>query len=594
MLPFVGVDGEGGDLPDEDGFTHHQYTMLRAGDDYITGPAEPQTWLDFITNLPRKHTYVSYFFDYDTTMMLRELPLPLLGVLVTAQPVTWGPYEISYMPRKELKVRHKGKRRETRINDTGTFFQCSFVKALERWGVGTEEQLNIIREGKSGRAHFGQLTAETIKYNGMECDLLEQLMTKFARTCEVTGYIPRMWQGPGQLAKAMFRKHGIPLTEDLPDMPAGLWEMAQACFYGGRFETSAVGHIRGPVEGWDINSAYPHACITLPCLLHGRWEPSKLLCDDGMYAVSFRHTKPAQLWFGLPVRMRDGSIRFPRSGQGWYWGRELASAQALGCDIQITHGWRYVKQCDCRWFDFMHRLYSIRRAIGKSEAGLALRLGMNSAYGVCAQSVGRAPYANPIWAGLITATTRARINHAIAQNPYDVYMVATDGLYCRAGALNLEENSELGGWERSVYPEGIFVVQPGLYFADEVHKTRGIGLSVILQHEEQLRAAWQGSREDGYEVPLRQFIGLRLGIARNTEEYIGEWVETSKRLSYDWSTKRRPHVLRHAWEGSRTLPYEGGTVSQPYSRNIGGNLAREMDRLEIADMPDWAETLEMI
>lgn len=608
-LPFVGVDGEGGDIDNGSGFTHHQYTMLRIGDQYVT-PLGTETrgtsvagepWLSFIAEQPKKRIHVAFFFDYDVTMMLRDLPANLLRALVSGQDIVHEQYRISYRPRKELTVKAAG--RVTTINDVGTFFQCRFVTALDRWSIGTREQRELIGAGKEQRAEFGALTSDTIKYNALECVLLEELMTKFRRTCEIIGYLPARWQGPGQLAKAMFKKHGIPKTADLPEPPPGVWEMALAAYYGGRFETSAVGPVKGPIEGWDINSAYPYAATQLPCLLHATWRPTRTITDRGMYRVSFHHSRE-QTWYGLPVRTRDGAIRFPRDGAGWYWGIELQSAIRLGAKVSVVNGWEFSGNCSCAPFGFMHRLYSVRQGIGKSEAGIALKLAMNSAYGITAQSVGTAPYANPVWAGLFTAITRARLNNAIALNPYGVYMLATDGLYCAPG-MQLAESPTLGGWEKTVYPDGIHIVQPGVYFTGHKEackregcqcgpKTRGVPLTAILREEQALREAWHGSPEDGLQITLRQFVGLRLGLARNAEHTIGEWMPTTKKISYDWKTKRRPHTLRRGVEAYRTMPYDGDAKqwSTPYRKNIGGNLIREEDRVEFADMPDWAELLK--
>lgn len=593
MIPFVGVDGEGGDLTDEQNFTHHHYTMLRAGDRWIRGyPDKPaHEWLDFLHQIPRRVIPVAYFFDYDVTMMLRGLTPQLLGPLVHDQEIYYGDYRLKYRPRKELVIKRFG--RQVTVNDVGTFFQCRFTRALEQWSIGNTVQREIIDGGKNARAHFGELADETIEYNAMECRLLEELMDKFRRTCEIIGYLPTRWQGPGQLAKAMFKKHGIPMTKEIPDPPPGVWGMAQAAYYGGRFETSAVGPIKGPVEGWDINSAYPYAATLLPCLLHGEWKP----CKDvnrrwGVFRVSFTHTKP-QSWYALPVRMADGSIRFPRHGSGWYWGDELTASQRLGAKLTVHNGYEWIQQCNHVPFHFMHRLYSVRKGIGKSEAGIALKLAMNSSYGVSAQSIGQAPYANPVYAGLFTSITRATILDAVAIDPSKVYMIATDGLFAAPG-LDLPESDTLGGWEKTVYPQGMHIVQPGVYFAgNKPPKTRGVPRTAIEREETALRAAWKGSRDDGHSIELRQFIGLRLGIARGAFHTIGEWLPVSKRIGYDWSTKRKPQILRATVEGYRTEPYDNDPSlwTLPYDRVIGGNLLRDSDRLEFKDQPDWAEAL---
>ena len=78
--PFVGVDGEGGNLPSSQGTlfgqeTTHEYLLLRAGD-HVLETGQPLTWRDcfgFLSKLPHGLNYVSYFFDYDVSMMVRGL-----------------------------------------------------------------------------------------------------------------------------------------------------------------------------------------------------------------------------------------------------------------------------------------------------------------------------------------------------------------------------------------------------------------------------------------------------------------------------------------------------------------------------------------
>lgn len=595
-LPFVGVDGEGGNLDDGS----HTYHMLRIGDRYVTN-----NFLDFIALAPNKHIYVSFFFDYDVTMMLRHLPEQTIRTLLDAGEAWYGRYRLAYRARKEFTVRAHGT--QTTINDVGTFFQSAFITALKRWQVGTPEQLEAIGDGKEQRANFGPLTPEIIHYNQLECLLLVELMEKFRRACSVIGYLPRRWQGPGQLAKAMLKAHNVPTTDQLPEPNlAGIWEAAQAAYYGGRFETSAVGPVNCEIDSWDIGSAYPYATTQLPCLQHVTWHPSKEIVPEGLYKVDYTHNH--QMWYTLPHRRRDGSICYPRSGAGWYWGIELLAAMQAGCQPRVRHGYQWHSTCQHRLFDFMHRLYSVRKSIGKTEAGWALKLAMNSVYGVTAQSIGRAPYANPIYAGLITAITRAKLLDAIRHSPNDVFMLATDGLYCRSGALPLEESSSLGGWELTRFPSGMYIVQPGVYFVGhkstcepggncDCHpKTRGVPLRVIERDEADVKAAWRGDRTDGHPVQLRQFIGLRLAAARGKLDTAGTWADVTKTITYDWVTKRNPRILRHTDVGYRTEPYADveETESTPYRKLIGGNLIRDMDKLEFLDAPDWAERLTEI
>lgn len=623
--PFVGVDGEGGDIGDR-----HEYLLLRAGERVLeTGePLHALECLEFLAKLPPLQEYVSYYFDYDVTMMLRDLPPEVITYLLDREgriwsenmpptPVTWRGYQFDYLPHKEFRVRRQPLQRGDKplwviINDVGTFFQCAFLKALERWGIGTKKQLADIGKGKSGRNAFKDITPETRRYNKLEIELLETLMTQFRRICQEVGYVPRIWQGPGNMATAMLNYHGLPRTKDIQAVPDRVWQYAQNAYYGGRFETTAVGPVDGPIYQYDINSAYPYACTLLPCLDHSIWKHTLTLRGMGVYKIRFFHKSASQQLYSFPIRRKNGSIFYPRMGSGWYWYPEIESAIANGCQVTVVDGWTCNKNCDCWSFGWVEDVYAERVRIGKSGKGMVLKLGLNSLYGKQAQSVGKAQYANPVYAGLITAITRGMLASAYGQNINSTIMLATDGIFTTA-PLNLPCGTGLGEWEFDEHLS-MWVVQPGLYFAGSKQpKTRGVPLAKVMEKQDEFRQAWWDSdwsgpvpryspgqnKYSGLPFPfvtldVRNFIGLRLAMARNKPETAGMWQATTKDVSYDWRNKRRPNKVTHDSHALRTWPYEGdrGLVTVPYDKSIGGNTLRDLDRLEFADQPEWAEQLK--
>lgn len=643
--PFVGVDGEGGQVKDR-----HEYLLLRAGKFCLeTGkPLTAVECLTFLTGLPKGVVYVGYFFDYDVTMMLRDLPASKLDRLVRREdrlsrdgkytwPVDWtdgttgASFQFDWLPRKEFRVRTRSRLpgdcqvcdmpydcdtfpgrcckdckhvhtygRWTVVNDVGTFFQCSFVRALTEWDVGTPEQRAQIAEGKEQRASFGSVTEQEREYNALEIGLLQTLVTDFRNVCRDVGYVPSKWQGPGNMASAMLSHHGVPKRKVLADLvPADVWRFANDAYYGGRFETTAVGPVYGGVYQYDINSAYPAAMMDLPCLLHGRWE----LVTDGhpterlwVGQLEFFPTGQANL-YGFPVRSKQGSISFPARGSGFYWSVE--AEQATHQAYSIRHAWQYVPTCDCQPFEWIQAIYDQRITLGKSTRGRVLKLCLNSLYGKQAQSIGAAPYANPIYAGLITALTRAELQRASHTGPMccnDVYMLATDAIFT-AKPRPLPLSKVLGEWDAERH-NSLFLVQPGLYFADkhDQPKTRGIPRQAAVDHRTDFHDAYLNvilANYLGHTVPieLRQFTGLRIAVARGKPHTAGEWVKVIKDVSFEWSNKRDPQ--RTSLEPGpgdslptlRTSPREGGVASVPYDKNIG----RLLDDLQLADQPDWAD-----
>jgi hypothetical protein len=623
---FRGVDGEGGTVRDESMLfgERHQYLSLRSGPELLeTG--KPLHWkecFEFLLAQPAGHIDVAYFFDYDVTMMIRTMPEERARKLLNRHlrynkegglmPLDIEGYQCDYLPHKEFKLRRKGDRAWVVISDTGQFFQGPFLSTLEKWDIGTPEERAMIAKGKSMRAEFTEFTEETRAYNALECVLLEQLMTDFRAVCEETGYVPKKWQGPGYLASAMLERHGVPKRDEIPILSNQSFRaLAQAAYYGGRFETTVSGPVDSPVWQYDINGAYVHLLRTLPCLIHGSWTQVHEMPDPGRIwfgSVHFDHTAPRYL-YNLPVRLRNGNIQYPKEGNGVYWSAELEAAQRAGTNVDFQGGWVYEPHCDCRWFHFVDDYYAERIRLGKSAKGYVLKLAGNSIYGKLAQSIGYAPWANPVWAGLITAGCRAMLTDAYSQHPDDCLMLATDGLFMRQ-PLNLPVSRDLGEWELTEHPDGMFIVQPGIYFLGEENevKTRGVergriaGLRPLFETQFTKFISSHGV-DHTVSVPVVNFITARQAIARNKWHIAGTWENTTRELSFDWSSKRKRGIAFHRDGMLRTIPHDGGpdVHSVPYDRIIGGQAVMPegerytdiglAESARAAEQPDWVQPL---
>lgn len=661
---FIGVDGEGGEVVQDDqgrwvdgppDQNNHRYLMLRAGNDLLInkdrGPLSTLQCFDFLCDLDRDkgRIYVGYFFDYDVTHILHDLPpykitrlfdrtsrsITRNGMQYT-YPVDWEGFEFDYMPRKEFKIRRQGEQRYLVINDVGSFFQCAFLKALQDWKIGSVDQLAHIAEGKAGRLNFGALTDETIKYNGVEITLLEQLMTEFRSAVVAARMVPAKWQGPGQIASAIFKRQGMIKSENVQDqLPASLLAAANASYYGGRFEITAIGHIPGPVYQHDINSAYPYAETKLPCLDHGTWRHASVhqLPDDQLYLArgSFTHKEKVNL-YGLPHRNHKGNISWPGSaGDGWYWSHEIRAA--VYQSFKIEEAWVYDQHCTCSPFAFIPALYEERAKLGKEAKGIAIKLGLNSTYGKLCQSVGSPVYSNPIWASLITSLTRTQLYEKCVKLGVDkVIMLATDGIFTtsridhdHSPKMIMHDGDHeytlkpLGDWEVTVYNDGIFVVQPGLYFlpGDKKPKTRGVPMSKVVEHRQEFFDTYQRIEDDlrrmpslvrrrkaGVDrrgrtvesrssvfdvhkviIPLRSLINLKLANHLGRLDDLGQWLPVEKKISFAWNTKRADHFrsfkTNNGWISTEPImiKYADNGVdlepTTPYSKAIGAMIEKQ-------------------
>jgi hypothetical protein len=595
---------------------------------------------------------VGYFFDYDVTKILEDLPFAKLERLMNRGsrirkdgrgvfPVDYGPYQLDYLPRKEFKVR-KGNGPWVVINDVGPFFQCRFVEALRKWKIGTEDELRVIEAGKDMRGNFEYADLQTIDtYNRTEIVLLEKLMEKFRDACTTVGLQPAKWQGPGQLAKALMQKHGVPRSKDVPLLNdpdfTGLMEYGRKAFYGGRPELPAIGPVNRPVYQKDINSAYPAAMLSVPCLMHGGWSfeeygPSGLDADKIgtenaiVFGTFSPRNVPSQqrppMLYGLPFRSDDGTICYPGAGKGWYWNGEIRSA--VHQSFRADSAWVYDRNCSCSPLEFIGDEYLKRLALGKDDAGIALKLALNSVYGIAVQSIGKPEYANPVWGSYITSWCRTKINDFIHSSPScqqgecgrDILMIATDSVATWRRRDDVPDSKVLGEWSTEVHPRGMFLIQPGLYFGSSGGraKTRGVPLAAITEKEDEFRSAFDKMVEskcldDGdVRVPQRMFVGIRYALHRRNQKLLGQWIDmghvekgtgiaSGKTVKFDWTTKRLAYPVippgpSHSYIETFPQPGDPNKTTTPYSKDIGGVMQRELLRLALEAQPEWAPSIE--
>jgi hypothetical protein len=634
---FMAVDGEGAGT-DAEG--RQLYLLLRAGDrELYTGKhLTTAECLEFLCECSPEPIMVGFSFGYDVTMILRDLPPERRARLLADKPAEqghsrytwWKDFGIEYLPKNYIRVCRTrlvptmgldGRETMTRRRIEGTsrtiyetfgFFQKSFLKTILAFEVGTLAQRERIRRNKERRGQIPRITAEERRYCALECEFLADLMTIFRKTCIDANIRPRTWNGAGKLAGALHTMHETMTTARMDEVvPAAVQALANGAYYGGRFEVTRTGAIQGPVYEYDIRSAYPAAMGELPCLEHGRWVPASVewlrkAPDDALFVapVRFNHdpspSGERRNLCGLPLRKRDGRLCWPVEGNGVYWAPEIRAAAKLGCRVVYKPGgWRYERQCECRMFPWVDALYRYRQSIGASLVGYPIKLAINALYGRLAQRIGNPKWANLVWAGLITALTRAKLMDAAASDPTAVLMLATDALFSRR-PLAVPTGDGLGQWEVAEHKR-LFLVQPGIYWGAKQPKTRGVSPGFFEEKTGIFEAAWAeyATRDRAvYDLagrveppivtlPLTLFIGLRLAQARGKPETAGQWVAQDRHFRFDWSAKRG----RHTWETDDcvwTYPLAGGSgvVSEPHKSNPELVSIMDGDKAELDDQPD--------
>ena len=590
VRPFVGVDGEGKGEGSE-----HRLWIMRCGDAQIAPkrPLGTAELLEFFCTQPRNTTPVGYHFNYDAACIVKDLPVERLTKLYYRDlrkrivngrefywPVQWHGYELDLIPKKYFSVRRRGEKAWFTVSDVIGFFQASFVKAIENWGVGDPDELRLIAEGKARRGDMAMSEADEL-YNYIECKLLAEMMEKFRKVCQDVSIVPRKWQGAGYLASSMLESWKVPKTRTL-EVEDAIWEAGLAAYYGGRCEATMFGEY-GPCYEADINSAYPDALRSMPCLVHSRWRT--LTAGVQMAELALLNVKwtPRSRGYNaiapFPVRS-EHKLVYPRSGSGWYWSVEVAEAERLGYTVEILEGYECIRLCDCNPFAGVTAVYDQRVGLGKDTRGYPLKLGPNSLYGKTAQRNPPGPWTNYLWAGLVTAITRAKLLRAkcITHGGTCIYAFATDAIYSRH-PLTLDRGPGLGQWTETKL-DGMFLIQPGVY-VKEIHgsairgyKRRGFRAGQFADAIGHFRSVFgNGNRQPETVLSFDFFTGWRLALARGKPDTGGTWSELERRLRFDILSKRTSPVWREtgASRGWVTLPY--ASVDK-----VGGNvLEYELD-----------------
>jgi hypothetical protein len=586
---FTGVDGEGytdhgphefpgpGDDPLEERFDCtdeciHHYVCIIAGKKALH-KKRPLTSLDclaFLSSLPvvKDNHYVSFFFDYDTTMILRdmardnpELTRRLFEVRKPGQLVWWRGYGIDYSPKKHLTVKKwtpDNSSKQVTIHDVQGYFQSSFVTAITNFNIGTEAQRAEIAAMKEQRAVFDPANIKAIiDYSKEECVLLAQLVSKLRDEMANANFNGYPYEGPGGLAgKALSRYYGKSRhLEVIQHVPGAVWDLALKAYYGGRFEILAHGPIPHPVHEYDLKSAYPAAMVSLPCFEHGSWTRKQLLGHLYISEISWSMPYMEHSVAGpFPVRRKDGSIYYPVNGNGWYWSHEIEMAKRIpGIDINVYGGWTFIPDCDCKPFAWVADLYDQRQELERERkgSGIAIKLMLNSLYGKEAQTrpvLGT--FFNIIHAGLITSITRAKAYEVYVNHPGRVVMFATDAVFTldRIPELDALDDGSLGSWEHAKTYEDMTIFQPGVYFDGNsaAFKTRGVPKKIFIEHAERLKAISIDFTES-IPVKLQTHLGLRLALSRGTDtamNQLGNWVTITKRMTAYPGRKRNPNLIR--------------------------------------------------
>jgi hypothetical protein len=329
--PFVAIDSEGQNYPDDDILyygvrypQHATYLWGAAADD-----GRPPLWLigegtsgldhhslvavqilDWLLDLPRQFgpaVFIMFSFGYDMTRILRHLPFKTVWEIVKREtypdpigqrrtignsPVLWRGYAISYVKGKSFDVwrladpqkPYLGRKLRTsvhiRIYDVYGFFQSSFsavANSMADSGRATKEEADSLQKMKSKRSEFGTIPVEEIKdYTTLELRLLARMMTDLRVGFDQAGLRLRHWHGAGAAASALIERTGLKkhYGENIAAFDISPQQnAAHHSYYGARIELIQQGFFAsGILRVSDIASGYPAGMVEFPSLAGGTWN----------------------------------------------------------------------------------------------------------------------------------------------------------------------------------------------------------------------------------------------------------------------------------------------------------------------------------
>jgi len=305
----------------------------------------------------------------------------------------------------------------------------------------------------------------------------------------------------------------------------------------------------------------------------------------GLYVSKVRWRTKDTEWAPFPWRKQDGSIRYPREGVGWYWSTEIEAAiTRFPEQIEILDTYQAEGLLEYPFRELIRESFNYRLELKKNghPSNVAVKLILNSLYGKFAQTVGTARFYSAIWAGLITAQTRAQLLQVLSP---DVVCMMTDSIWSthpispeKISLSNATHGSSLGTWEKQDETR-LVLAEAGLYEATKPDGTRSLWQRGFDKRTPVdipgLVHTWL--YEDPTYSPVykvNRFIGM--GLASVTSYPWRKWVILDRKIEpvpLVGTSKRLPLLPDttdpHTHDGFVRLnirPRDNDTVSAPYKK----------------------------
>lgn len=343
-------------------------------------------------------------------------------------------------------------------------------------------------------------------------------------------------------------------------------------YSGGRTEIFRA-KTEGDIRGYDVNSMYPYCMISeFPMMLN---EDDSISKTKGMAEVTV--SVPSDMYVG-PLVWRDqrGRLVYPVGVFRGIWTYdEIRYAESIGVKVLKVHKGIGGSYCERPFDEFIHTIYSKRKASSNQAEREVLKVILNSLYGKLASKncitrvvskyemlkknnprikevqwidhnrglldfyTPQQRYVNVLWGAMVTANARILLTKYLRQVPPEKLIYCdTDSIY--VNGYDLPVSNDLGGVKLEKSAKVMVVLQPKAYQLDDFYKAKGIpkpkyGADGKIEIDYAKSFIEDGLTE--FEAPIRFRESLRRTDVRDGKASANTWVKRTKAQRTTYTAK---------------------------------------------------------
>lgn len=511
-----------------------------------------------------------YNLDYDVIAILKYYGDDIITRLYLTKEIVIEGITISYVPRKFLTLKHKGK--TVYIFELMQYFNMSLDRAGEKYLGMRKKNIGGKKAKQNIYSLFKKNPQKIIEYCEQDAELTVQLAEKLESMLQVSGIDVTKYYSCGYLAKQYLKKHGVSFN---PLRDEKIIDFVKPAYYGGRIEFMRRGTFKRVFQ-YDINSAYPYAITKLEQIIGYKFS-STIDPAAKYYFVECIVNIPENVLFSpLAYRNKQGLITYPSGVISITidcltfatMKKERMIKKVVKVLNVYTNGEKPFKK-------LVERMYN-RRQVAPADENYILKIILNSLYGKFAEKrkdyveieeseallmldshlsdqkkpriieteVGyfmRKVYysknSNLIYAALITSEIRNYLYKVMKEMPQGSLIgTMTDCIFSTVPVPNkyISKTKGLGKFGFKCC-SSLYVIGSGVYATADENKLRGYNVKTNLVH-----LAKKNGKRTSLKIPSTERLGAGKFVVQGLDlDELNVISDQKKNLNLNFDTKRK-------------------------------------------------------